>query len=333
MMFAREPAESTMTRFACLLLGAALVFGAVDVARAQNWPAKPVRLIVPNAPGSSPDLLSRMWADKLTRALGHQVVVENNIAGSGLVAAQTAARAAPDGYTFFLATVVTHATNPFMYKSLPYDPVRDFSPVAILMDDGPFIVAVNPAVPAANFAEFLALAKSRPGKLSFAADAGIAGIAGRWLFKVAGAEVVHVPYKQIAPSLQDVVGGRIEAIIISLAAADAFVKSGKLRLIGVTSSRRFPGVEHVPAITETVPEVQFGGWFTIAAPAGTPVDIIQRVNRETAEFLKQPEVDARIRSFGWFSNGAGTPQSTAEFIRGEREKWGRIIREVGIQPE
>jgi tripartite-type tricarboxylate transporter receptor subunit TctC len=315
-----------------LLLGVALWL-TISAAQGQSWPAKPLKLIVPNATGSSPDLLSRLWAERLSRALGQQVLVENNIAGSGLVAAQTAARSAPDGYTWFLATVVTHATNPSMYKSLPYDPVRDFAPVAILMDDGPFIVAVNPNVPAKDFAEFIALAKARPGKLSFAADAGIAGIAGRWLFKVAGVEVVHVPYKQIAPSLQDVVGGRVEAIIISLAASDAFVKSGKLRLVGVTSARRFPGVENVPSISETVPGVQFGGWFTIATPAGTPADMIQRVNRETAEFLKQPEIDARIRSFGWFSNGAGTPQSTSEFIRGEREKWARIIREVGIQPE
>ena len=321
-----------MKKIAVFLLGFALslVFG---LAIAQSWPAKPLKMIVPNATGSSPDLLSRLWAERLSHSLGQQVLVENNIAGSGLVAAQTAARSAPDGYTWFLATVVTHATNPFMYKSLPYDPVRDFAPVAILMDDGPFIVAVNPEVPAKSFAEFIALAKSRPGKLSFAADAGIAGIAGRWLFKVAGVDVVHVPYKQIAPSLQDVVGGRIESIIISLAAADAFVKSGRLRLIGVTSGRRFPGVENVPSIAETVPGVQFGGWFTVATPAGTPADMIQRVNRETADFLRQPEVDARIRSFGWFSSGAGTPQSTGEFIRAEREKWGRIIRDVGIQPE
>ena len=319
---------SSICRALCALL---LLAGAS--ALAQNWPTKPIKFIVPNAAGSSPDLLSRMWAEKLTRALGQQVLVENNIAGSGLVAAQSAARSAPDGYTLFLATVVTHATNPFMFKSLPYDPVRDFAPIAILMDDGPFIVAVHPGVPAKTFAEFLALVKSNPGKFSFAADAGIAGIAGRWLFKIAGADIVFVPYKQVAASLQDVVGGRVDSIIISLAASDAFVKAGKLRLVGVTSARRFAGVEHVPAITETVPGVQFGGWFTIAAPAGTPAEIIRRLNHETGEFLKQPEVDARIRSFGWFSSGAGTPESTAEFIRAEREKWGRIIREVGIQPE
>ena len=302
-------------------------------AHGQGWPSKPLKLIVPNAPGSAPDLLSRLWAERMTRSLAAQVLVENNVAGSGLVAAQTAARSANDGYTLFLATVVTHATNPAMYKSLPYDPERDFAPVAMLMDDGPFIVAVNPAVPAKDFGEFLALVKSHPGKYSFAADAGIAGIAGRWLYKVANADIVFVPYKQIAPSLQDVVGGRVESIIISLSAADAFVKAGKLRLIGVTSSRRFPGVEHVPAVAETVPGVQFGGWFAIAAPAGTPADIIQRVNRETDEFLRDPAVNARIRSFGWFSRGAGTPQSVAEFMRAEREKWGRIIRDVGIQPE
>ncbi len=315
----------------CLAALALVVAGAA--AHAQGWPAKPLKLLVPNASGSSPDLLSRLWAEKMTRALGEQVLVENNVAGSGLVAAQTAARSAPDGYTLFLATVVTHATNPAMYKSLPYDPARDFAPIAMLMDDGPFIVAVHPSVPAKTFGEFLSLVKQNPGKYSFAADAGIAGIAGRWLYKVANADIVFVPYKQIAPSLQDVVGGRVESIIISLAAADSFVKSGKLRLIGVTSSRRFPGVEQVPAVAESVPGVQFGGWFALAAPAGTSADVIQRINRETDEFLRTPEVQSRIQSLGWFSNGAGTPQSTADFMRAEREKWGRIIREVGIQPE
>ena len=131
----------------------------------------------------------------------------------------------------------------------------------------------------------------------------------------------------------DVVGGRIEAIIISPSAAEAFIKSGKLRMIGVTSKRRFPGAENLAPISESVPGVEFGGWFTVSAPAGTPQEIIQRVNRETAEFLAVPEIDARIRGFGWFTSGAGTPQSTGEFWRSEREKWGRIIREVGIQPE
>ncbi len=315
----------------CLAALALVLAGAA--AHAQGWPAKPLKLIVPNASGSSPDLLSRLWAEKMTRALGEQMVVENNVAGSGLVAAQAAARSAPDGYTLFLATVVTHATNPAMYKSLPYDPARDFAPIAMLMDNGPFIVAVHPSVPAKTFGEFLSLVKQNPGKYSFAADAGIAGIAGRWLYKVANADIVFVPYKQIAPSLQDVVGGRVESIIISLAAADSFVKSGKLRLIGVTSSRRFPGVEQVPAVAENVPGVQFGGWFAIAAPAGAPAEVVQRINRETDEFLKAPEIQQRIQSLGWFSGGAGTPQSTAEFMRAEREKWGRIIRDVGIQPE
>ena len=313
-----------------LFMLAAVVAGS---AHAQSWPTKPMRIVVPNGAGSAPDLLSRLWAERMGKVLGQSVVVENNIAGGGLVAAQTSARATPDGYNLFLATVVTHATNPHMYKSLPYDPVKDFSPIAILMDDGPYIVGVHPNVPAKNFAELLALVKANPNKYSFAADAGLAGIAGRWLWKTAGADIVYVPYKQIAPSLQDVVGGRIEAIIISPSAADAFIKSGKLRIIGVTSKRRFPGAEHLAPVSDTLPGVDFGGWFTVSAPAGTPQEVIQRINRETAEFLKIPEVDTRIRGFGWFSNGAGTPQSVGEFWRTEREKWGRIIREVGIQPE
>src|SRR3954471_5234546 len=151
-----------MNAFAIRVLGALLLLSS-SFAQAQAWPSKPLRIIVPNAPGSAPDLLSRMWSDRVGKALGQQIVVENNIAGSGLVAAQIGAKAPADGYNLFLATVVTHATNPFMYKSLPYDPVKDFAPVAILMDDGPYIVGVHPSVPAKSFAELLSLVKANPG--------------------------------------------------------------------------------------------------------------------------------------------------------------------------
>ncbi len=313
---------------------AALFLAAVcGQAAAQVWPSKPIRMIVPNGPGASPDLFTRLWADRLSKTLGQQVVVENNIAGTGIVGAQQVARSAPDGYTLFLGTVVVLVTNPLLYKSLPYDPVRDFTPIAKLVENGPYVVAVHPDVPVKTFPELIKLAKSQPGKLSFAADAGLAGIAGRWLTKLTGIDMVHIPYKQIPPSLQDAVAGRVPVIIISLAAADGFVKAGKLRVIGVSSAGRFPGMENVPAIAETVPGFQVGGWFTIVGPTGLPADIVSRLNRETDDFLKLPEVRERLRAYAFISPGAGTPESTAQFIRTERARWTRIAREVGVTPQ
>ena len=302
-------------------------------ASAQTWPAKPVKFIVPNAAGSVPDVIARMLGDRLSLALGRQFVVENNTAGAGLVAAQVAGRSAPDGYTFFLGTIVSLATNQYMFKSLPYDPERDFTPVAMLYDSGAFAIAVHPDVAAGSLSELIALAKAQPGKLSYAADRGLASIVGEWLNKVVGTQIVLVPYKAVAQSLQDTVAGRTQMIIISTAAVDSLRRAGKLRVLAVSSINRFPGLKDIPTISETVPGFHAAGWSSLVAPTGTPAEILQRLNRETDRFLKEPEVIERLLGFGLTTSGAGTPQSVAEFVRNERERWGRIMKEVGVQPE
>jgi tripartite-type tricarboxylate transporter receptor subunit TctC len=255
---------------------------------AQSYPAKTVRIIVPNGAGSSPDVVARMVGDRLGRRLNQQFVVENNIAGAGLVAAQQAAKSPADGYTLFMGSASAMASNPVMFKSLPYDPVKDFVPVANLVDNGPYVLAVHPDVPAKTFNDWVALAKSRPGKLSFAADAGLAGVIGKWLNKTAGIDVVHVPYKAIPPSIQDTAGGRVEMILISPVAIAPFTSSGKLRIIGITSAKRFPGMENIPTVAETLPGFQIGGWFILTAPAGTPASVTQILNREIDTYLKEP---------------------------------------------
>ncbi|OFZ96686.1 MAG: hypothetical protein A3H35_05000 [Betaproteobacteria bacterium RIFCSPLOWO2_02_FULL_62_17] len=302
-------------------------------AAAQTYPVKSVRFIVPNGAGSSPDVVARLVAERLSRRLGQQFLVENNIAGAGLVGAQLAAKAPPDGYTLFMGSASAMASNLVMFKSLPYDPRKDFVPVAGLVDNGPYVLAVHPDVPVKSFGEWVALAKSRPGKLSFAADAGLAGIIGRWLNKTAGIDVVHVPYKAIPPSVQDTAGGRVEMILISPIAIAPFTSSGKLRIIAITSGKRFPGMESIPTIAETLPGFQIGGWFLLAAPTGTPGEITQRLNREVDTYLKEPEIIERLRNFGFSTSGAGTLQSLQEFIRSERARWVRIAKEVGVEPQ
>ena len=315
------------------LLIPGLVLAFCGAALGQSYPAKSVKLIVPNGAGSSPDVVARLVAERLSRRLGQQFIVENNIAGAGLVGAQQAAKSPPDGYTLFMGSASAMASNPVMFKSLPYDPVKDFVPVAGLVDNGPYVLAVHPDVPAKNFVEWVALAKARPGKLSFAADAGLAGIIGKWLNKTAGIDVVHVPYKAIPPSIQDTAGGRVEMILISPVAIAPFTSSGKLRTIAITSGKRFPGMENIPTVAETLPGFQIGGWFLLAAPAGTPPDITQKLNREVDAYLKEPEILDRLRGFGFATSGAGTPQSLQEFIRTEQARWVQIARETGVEPQ
>ena len=269
-----------MSYFARKLLGTALLAMVCSTTMAQGYPVKSVRLIVPNGAGSSPDVVARLVSERLGRRLGQQFIVDNNIAGAGLVAAQQAAKSPADGYTLFMGSASAMASNPVMFKSLPYDPVKDFVPVAGLVDNGPYVLAVHPDVPAKSFVEWVALAKSRPGKLSFAADAGLAGIIGKWLNKTAGIDVVHVPYKAIPPSIQDTAGGRVEMILISPVAIAPFTSSGKLRTIAITSGKRFPGMESVPAIAETLPNVNVVSMNGIVVAGGTPRPLVQRLNAD-----------------------------------------------------
>ncbi|MSQ50854.1 MAG: tripartite tricarboxylate transporter substrate binding protein [Betaproteobacteria bacterium] len=316
---------------ATLVLTTACAYGAL--AQSQNYPAKSVRFIIPNSAGSQPDVVARMVSERLSRRLGQQFLVENNISGAGLVGAQQAARSPSDGYTLFMGSASAMASNPVMFKSLPYDPVKDFVPVAGLVDNGPFVLAVHPEVPVKNFGEWIALAKSRPGKLSFAADAGLAGIIGRWINKTVGIDVTHIPYKLIATSIQDTAGGRVEMILVSPTAIAPFTSSGKLRIIAITSGKRFPGMENIATVAETLPGFQIGGWFMLTAPTGTPVDITQRLNREVDGFLKEPDTLERFRTFGFTTAGAGTTQSLQEFLRVEQARWAQIAKDVGIEPQ
>ncbi len=254
---------------------------------------------------------------------------------SGILAHQQVARTAPDGYTFLFSNTSGLATNPVTFKTLPYDPARDFAPVAMVVDFGPQMLSVNAELPVRSTAELIAHAKANPGQLSYAVDvtAGAAPIAARLFNKRAGLGMVEVPYRSAAQMAQDVAGGTIPVLISSMAAANAMVQAGKIRRLALSSSKRFPAIPDLPTINETVPGVTMDGWFVVMAPAGVPAEIVQRVNHEVGEFLKGADIPRRLAGFGLATSGAGTPRSTGEFIAREQEKWRALARELAIEPQ
>ncbi len=312
----------------CMLLAVA------GFAHAQTWPGKPVRVVVSQAPGTPPDIIARLLGERLARGWGQQVVIDNRAGGANIIGAQAAARSPADGYNYFFATTAAVVTNIYAFKTLPYDPVRDFSPVAMI-GMSPFLLVANTSVPAKTLQELVALAKSSSGKLAFASDGQrlLSGMMGDALNLGAGMNALHVPYNASAPALQDTIAGRTQFVLMGIPAVMPFVNRGQLRAIAVSSARRLPGMENVPTIGETVPGFEFSGWFALLAPAGTPADMVQRVNRDLDKTLNEPEVSQRLREFGIYSDGAGTPQALAEFMSRERERWGKTMRAIGVEPE
>jgi len=314
-----------------LLVALSCAFGE---AGAQSWPARPIRVIVSFAAGSAPDIICRFVTDRLSRAVGQSIVVDNRPGSGNIIAAQAAARSAPDGYNFFCATAATLVSNPHTFKSLPYDPVKDFAPVAMIAK-GPFFVLVHPSVPATTLAELAAYDKANPGKLTFATDGlrNFTGMMAAWLNKISGMSILTVPYASMPLGIQDTVTGRTQVTILAVPAAAPRIRNAELRPLGASFAQRVPGYENVPAIAETYPGFELVGWFLMVAPAGTPSQIVQRVNREMDRILKDPETAQRLRGLGFFTEGAETPEAVGEAIRADREKWGRIVKEIGIQPE
>ena len=310
------------------------LLGALPQAHAQGWPARPIKVIVSFAAGSAPDIVCRFVTDRLSRSLGTTVVVDNRPGAGNILAAQAAERSTPDGYNFFCATAATLVSNPHTFKSLPYDPARDFVPVGMIAK-GPFFVLVHPSVPAKTLAELAAYDKANPGKLSFATDGqrNFTGMMAAWLNKIAGTSMLTVPYAGMPQGIQDTIAGRTQVIILAVPVAAPRIKSGELRPLAASFAKRVPGFEDIPAIAETYPGFELVGWFLMLAPAGTPQDIVQRMNREMDKILKDPDTAQRLRTLGFFTEGAETPEAVAEAIRADTAKWGRIVKDIGIQPE
>jgi tripartite-type tricarboxylate transporter receptor subunit TctC len=304
-------------------------------AHAQAWPSRVIKLIVPTGAGAATDIMARLLGEGIARGLGQAVVVENMPGASGILAHQHVARATPDGYTLLFTNTSGLAVNPISFKQLSYDPARDFTPVAMVCSLGPQMLSVNADVPAQTLSQFIAYAKANPGKLSMAFDttAGAGVFAAKLFNKRSGLGLVEVPYRSAAQMAQDTAGGTTQVMMSSIAAANAVVEAGKVRRLAVTSASRFPGLPDLPSVSETVPGVVMNGWFAVVAPAGTPAEVVARLNREIAEFLKGPLIGQRLLTFGLATEGAGTPESTGEFIRAEQTQWRALAKELDIQPQ
>src|SRR5262245_33549304 len=325
-----------MKPFVRALVGSVLFAVAANAAaQAQTWPTRPIRLIVPTGPGLGTDIMARLLADNVSRALGQQMYVENMPGASGIIGAQAAARAAADGYTLLFANASTFTSNVVMLKSIPYDPTRDFTAVAMVSDRGPFVVSVNPDLPVKSLPELIAYGKAQPGKLSYGVDAtsGYGVVVGRLLNKRGGIGMVEVPYRATGQLLQETAAGTTQAKISSFAAVVGFARDGKVRRIAISSAQRFPGADDLPTIGETLPGFEIDGWLVVVAPAGTPPDIVARLNREIDQFLRKPEMQRRLNGLGLAISGANTPATTEGFIRREQAQWRSIAQELNLQPE
>jgi tripartite-type tricarboxylate transporter receptor subunit TctC len=304
---------------------------AVMPAYAQQYPAKPIRLIVPFVAGGTADVLGRVMAQRLTQQYGQQVVVENRPGSGGHVGGEAAARATPDGYTIVFGTIGIHAAYG-IYSKLNYDPARDLQPVAMYADV-PNVLIVHPSVPAKNVKEFIALAKSNPGRLNFgtAGSGSSTHMCGEWFKLVTGVNLTHVPYKGSAQAMQDLLGGQIELMFENLPTGIAQIKAGKVRALGMTSKERSPSMPDIPTVSESgVPGFEATAWFTIAAPAKVPADIIRKLNTDMNAFLKAPEMQSRWIEMGVVPMG-GSPADAEKFFVSEREKWNKVIKAAGIR--
>lgn len=312
---------------------ACVLFAFAWSALAQSFPNRPLRFIVP-FPGGFSDVLARQVGAKMGGALGQPVVVESRPGGSGQIGIQEAMRAAPDGHTLFMGHIGTHAVNQHVLAKLSYDPDKDLAPVSLLVTV-PNLLVVHPAVEARSVAELVALAKARPGALSYASPGvGTSGHLAAELFKsLAGVNIVHVPYKGAAQGLQDLMGGQVHLLFDTLAQSYPQVKAGKVRGLAVTTVKRHPAAPELPTMDESgFPGWETGPWFGVFVRSGTPESMIRRLNAEIVAALKAGEVRERLIAQG--ANVVGSsPEEFTQFIRAESARWGKVVRDAGIRAE
>lgn len=317
-----------------VLILASLGALASGAALAQAWPARTIRIIVPFPPGGGNDVVGRLIAQKLTERLGQQVVVDNRAGANGIVGLQALMQAAPDGYTLGVGAAGPIAVNPALYDKLPYEPLRDFAPIANVANF-PLLLVTHPSVAAKTTRELVALAKAKPGTLHYSSPgSGNSGhLAGELFNTLAGVKTVHVPYKGQGPAITDLIAGQVQMLYSSIPSVLPHVKQGQLTAIAVGNATRLASLPDIPTIAESgVPGYEAYSWAGILAPAGTPRDIVARLSREIADILKQKDVSERLLSQGAIPVG-DSPEQFAAYIKAEMEKWGAVVRAANIKME
>jgi tripartite-type tricarboxylate transporter receptor subunit TctC len=314
-----------------LLAIAALVV--VPHAAAQTYPAKPVRMIVPWAPGGTTDILGRVIAQKMGEKWGQPVLVENRGGAAGNIGGEAAARSSADGYTLLLGTMSSHAMNQFLYASMSFDPVADLAPISLVANVATVLV-VHPSLPVASVNDLVALARAKPGQLNFASG-GIASfnqLCAELLKMQAKIDIVHVPYKGGGPAVADLVGGKVDMLFTGAPVTMPHIKAGRLKVLAVTDSQRSAALPDTPTMAESLPGYEFNNWYGIMAPAGTPRQIIGLLNAEVRRILALPDVRERFSGLG-ADPMPSTPEKFAAVMKADAEKWGGIIRQVGVRAE
>lgn len=312
------------------LLAGSAAMGVASAARA--YPVRPVTLVVPFAAGSGTDTVARIVAQQLGTRLGQSVVVENRAGANGSVAATFVARSEPDGHTLFMTTNTSHSANPSLLKSIPYDPVADFTPVA-RMGNLPFLLVIDPKIPATSVKELVAHARANPGKLTYASGNSTGIVAGATFARRAGIDVLHVPYRSTPPAITDIIGGRISMMFVDITASLTQVNAGALRALAVTTAERSKLLPDLPSMQEAgVPEFDITSWNGVFGPSKLPAEVVQRLNRELSAIATDPELVKKFAEIG-FDAFAQTPAELDAFVRAQLVTWARMIRDAGIEPQ
>jgi tripartite-type tricarboxylate transporter receptor subunit TctC len=310
---------------------ALLLTSLLPQALAEAYPSKPIKLVIAFAAGSATDSAGRILAQELSQRLGQNVIVENRAGANGQIAAVVVARSAADGYTLFMTTNSTHGANPHLYRKLAYDPIKDFEPI-VRIGTLPFMLVVNPQLPANNTAEFVAYAKAHPGGLSYGTASTASLVGAETINHLAGLDLVRVGYSSSPQAILDLVAGRLQVMVADFTTAMPHVKAGKLRVLAVTTAKHTTLLPDVPPIAKTLAGFDLTSWNGLFAPAGTPKEIIARLERETLDILSRAEIRRKFATIGFEID----PMNTAEFSRYVREQiayWGKLIRAAKIQPE
>jgi len=312
---------------------AAALFAA-SAALAQTYPNKPIRIIIAQAPGSATDVISRVVGNRLQESLGQPVVIEARPGAGGAVGTEAAARSAPDGYTLFMANNSTHGSNPALYAKLPYDAVNDFAPIT-LVAAVPYVLVVDPALPVKSVQDLIALAKSKPGKMNYASagNGSTHQFCGELLKSMSGIDVLHIPYKGSPPAIAGLLGGEVSLMFANLTDIGSQIRSGKVKALAVTVTRRASLLPEVPTMSEAgLPGFDIGSWFGLLAPAGTPAPIVSRLNAETVKVLGRADVQSTLGAQG-LDLVPGSPEQFAAHIKREIAKFTRIAKAAGIKAE